>query len=347
MRGAEPDASSRHPIRELSLGVATYLIRCAETGREQQARLGKLRNDLARVIAERLPDARIETAPGRVVVEAGEAVEDLLAALPGVSSVSHCTRVPFDELERVIVELARNHRVGPSTSIAIRIRRGGVKAGASARERRADLVRRLAHAITAATGACIDLTRPDLEIGIELRGDDAFVFDRIVHGIDRIGPTTPPAAGAPRFVADQMLGRLAARLRLLGYDTLTVFDIADSEVTRLAAAEGRILLTRDGPLARTRAVPVHFVRATAPREQLAEVLAALQLSPDPARQFTRCTRCNTCLEAVEEAVVRDRLPAGVCARDQLILRCPGCDQLYWRGSHVDRILAELTSTNVR
>jgi uncharacterized protein len=316
--------------------VATYLIRCAETGREQQARLGKLRNDLARVIAERLPGARIETAPGRVIVEADEAAEDVLAALPGVSSVSPCTRVPFDQLERATVELARSH---PAAAIAIRIRRGGEKAGASARERRPDLVRRLAEAITTATGARIDLTRPELEIGIELRGDDAFVFDRSVHGIDRIGPMTPAAAGEPRFVADQMLGRLAARLRLLGYDTLTVFDIADSEVTRLAAAEGRILLTRDGPLAQTRAVPVHFVQATAPPEQLAEVLAVLQLSPDPARQFTRCTRCNTCLEAVEEAAVRDRLPES--ARGRAILRCPGCDQLYWRGSHVDRVLAEL------
>jgi uncharacterized protein len=321
--------------------VATYLIRCAETGREQQARLGKLRNDLARVIAERLPGARIETAPGRVVVEAGEDAEDVLAALPGVSSVSPSTRVPFDELERAIVELAREHRAATGTTFAIRIRRGGEQAGASARERRPDIARRLADAITAATGARVDLTRPDLEIGIELRGDDAFVFDRIVHGIDRIGPTAPPSAGEPRFVADQMLGRLAARLRLLGYDTLTVFDIADSEVTRLAAAEGRILLTRDGPLAQTRAVPVHFVRATTPREQLAEVLAALQLSPDPARQFTRCTRCNTRLEPVDESVVRDRLPEGVRAREQAILRCPGCDQLYWRGSHVDRILAEL------
>jgi hypothetical protein len=68
---------------------------------------------------------------------------------------------------------------------------------------------------------------------------------------------------------------------------------------------------------------------------------ALQLSPDPARQFTRCTRCNTRLETVEEAVVRDRLPEGVRDRGQVILHCPSCDQLYWRGSHVDRILAEL------
>lgn len=322
--------------------MATYLIRCAETGREQQARLGKLRNDLARVIAERLPGARIETAPGRVVVEVSdESAEDVLASLPGVGSVSPTTRVPFDALEPAVVALARAHGASPATTLAIRIRRGGEKSGASARERRPDLVRRLADAITSATGARVDLTRPDLEIGIELRGDEAFLFDRIVQGIDRVGPTRPAAAGEPRFVADQMLGRLAARLRLLGYDTLTVFDIADSEVTRLAAAEGRILLTRDGPLAQTRAVPVHFVQATAPREQIAEVLAALQLSPDPALQFTRCTRCNARLESVSQTEVRDRLPEAVRASGQAILRCPGCDQLYWRGSHVDRVLAEL------
>ena len=87
--------------------------------------------------------------------------------------------------------------------------------------------------------------------------------------------------------------------------------------------------------------PRHFVQATAPPEQLTEVLAALQLSPDPARRFTRCSRCNTRLETVEETLVRDRLPEGVRAREQVILRCPDCDQLYWRGSHTDRILGEL------
>ncbi len=37
--------------------MATYLVRCAEIGREQQVRYGKLRRDLAAVIAERIADA--------------------------------------------------------------------------------------------------------------------------------------------------------------------------------------------------------------------------------------------------------------------------------------------------
>jgi uncharacterized protein with PIN domain len=139
-----------------------------------------------------------------------------------------------------------------------------------------------------------------------------------------------------------MLGRLAARLRLLGYDTLTVYDLADSEVTRLAA--GRILLTRDAALARTQAVPVHFVVATSPREQLTEVIAALGLTPDPSRLFTRCTLCNTPVEPAAEDDVD--VPPGVRGRHLAFFRCPACGQVYWHGSHVERILDDLAASGV-
>ena len=316
------------------------MIRCAETGREQQARFGKLRRDLASVIAERLPGAHVEMAPGRVIVDTHDDAAELLAALPGVGTVSPCERVAFGELEAAAVALARRS-VRAAGTFAVRVRRGGEKTGASAHERRPEITRRLADAIVVATHARIDLTSPDVEIGVELRGDEAFIFDRIVDGIDRTGPAAPRSAGDARFLADQMLGRLAARLRLLGYDTLTVFDIADSEVTRLAAAEGRILLTRDGPLAQTRAVPVYRVDATDPREQLTEVVDAFSLAPDPARYFTRCALCNTPVESVDEAAVRDRLPSAVRDRGLELFRCAPCDRLYWRGTHVERILDEL------
>jgi len=224
--------------------------------------------------------------------------------------------------------------------------RGGDRSGLIAGERTPDLARQLGDAVAVATGARVDLTHPDVVIGVELRGDEAFVFDRVIDGIDRAGPPSPCAPGEPRFVADQMLGRLAARLRLLGYDTLTVFDLADSEVTRLAAAGGRILLTRDGALARTRAVPVHFVAATEPRAQLAEVLAALALTPDPARCFSRCTLCNALVEAVAEADVLDRLPPRIRGRALTFFRCPGCAHVYWNGSHVTRIVADLRAAGI-
>ena len=323
--------------------METYLIRCAEIGRELQVRHGKLRRDLASVVGDRLPDASVELAPGRLIVQSDRPnAAEVLASLPGVGSVSPCRRVGFADLVKTVVEMARA-LIEPGASFAIRVRRGGERGGAAANERTPDIARRLADAIAHATGARSDLTRPDVEIGVDLRGDEAFVFDRVIHGVDRTGPTVPRADGEARFVADQMLGRLAARLRLLGYDTLTVYDLADSEVTRLAAAEGRILLTRDTALSRTRAVPVHRVVATTPRAQLTEVLTALSLTPDPSRYFTRCTLCNEPVEPVTEAMVHGRLPPGVRGRDLTFFRCPSCDQLYWRGSHVERILADLTA----
>jgi uncharacterized protein with PIN domain/tRNA(Ser,Leu) C12 N-acetylase TAN1 len=324
------------------VATKTYLIRCAETGREQQARLGKLRRDLEAVIRAHQPDARIETAPGRVFVTAEGDIDEVLAALPGVATVSPCVRVAFAELERVVLDLVSS-RLESTNTFAVRVRRGGGRSGASADESTPAIARRLANGIAHRTGARTDLESPDLSIGVELRGDEAFVFDTIIDGVDRAGPTTPPAHGEPRFVVDQMLGRLAARLRLLGYDAITVFDIADSEVTRLAVADGRILLTRDHLLSQTRAVHVHYVVARDTREQLIEVVRALGLSPDVSKCFTRCTLCNAMLARVDETTVADRVPPGVRDRGISFVQCTSCSQVYWRGSHVDRILAELSS----
>lgn len=322
--------------------MRTFLIRCAETGREQQARLGKLRRDLETVIRTQLPGARIETAPGRVFVDADGDAGDLLAALPGVATVSPCVRVSYTNLECAVLDLARK-RIHADGTFAVRVRRGGGRSGASATEATPAIARRLANAVVARTGARTDLEHPGVSIGVELRGDDAFVFATIIDGVDRAGPTPPPATGEPRFVVDQMLGRLAARLRLLGYDAITVFDIADSQVTRLAVADRRILLTRDHLLSKTRAVHVHYVVARETREQLIEVVRALRLSPDAAKFFTRCTLCNALLVRVDEPDIRARVPPGVLDRGISFVQCTGCAQVYWRGSHVDRILAELST----
>src|SRR5580658_184832 len=53
-----------------------------------------------------------------------------------------------------------------------------------------------------------------------------------------------------RWWADEMLGRLARYLRMVGLDTAYVPGLTDDEVVRRAGAEGRTLLTRDRQLAR-------------------------------------------------------------------------------------------------
>ena len=49
----------------------------------------------------------------------------------------------------------------------------------------------------------------------------------------------------PRFIVDAMLGKLVTWLRLLGYDTVYAKDWPDGRILETAAAESRILVTRD------------------------------------------------------------------------------------------------------
>jgi uncharacterized protein with PIN domain len=140
----------------------------------------------------------------------------------------------------------------------------------------------------------------------------------------------------PRFVVDCNLGRLARYLRLLGLDCLYQNDFSDAEVARIAAHQGRIVLTRDRRLL-LRKIITHglFVREHKPRRQVQEVLARLDLYRQLA-PFTRCTHCNALLRPVEKAHIEHRLEPRTRQYYFEFRQCPDCERLYWQGSHHDR-----------
>jgi len=137
----------------------------------------------------------------------------------------------------------------------------------------------------------------------------------------------------PRFAADAHLGRLARDLRLLGFDTVFANDLGDDALARCAAAQGRILLTRDRQLLMRREV-THgcYLRAARPEEQLAYLVRRLQLC-GLIRPFARCTACNTPVESVRAEAVAAALPPGVRRLHERFWRCAGCGRVYWQGSH--------------
>ena len=80
-----------------------------------------------------------------------------------------------------------------------------------------------------------------------------------------------------RFVLDGHLGRLAAYLRMLGFDTWYQNHVDDAVLAEISKDEQRILLTRDqGLLKRSAVTHGYWVRATAPREQLREIMSAFR-----------------------------------------------------------------------
>ena len=149
------------------------------------------------------------------------------------------------------------------------------------------------------------------------------------------------------FIADGHLGKLVRDLRLLGIDAAYDRDAEDRELIVLATAENRALLTRDRRLLMHSAVRNgYYLRSQNPLEQSVEVLRRFNLG-DAFAPFTRCLRCNAPLEPAEKENVLGQLePLTKIYYDQF-RRCAGCGQVYWSGSHFEKLQKRIETIRAR
>src|SRR5260221_10955351 len=148
------------------------------------------------------------------------------------------------------------------------------------------------------------------------------------------------ASVKPRFLADCNVGRLARWLRALGYDASYHPRIGDAELVREAAAESRVLLTRDRDLTKRRVIQTGVVRAILIRDdevtaQLRQVFKELGLELKEA--LTRCIECNAELQSRVASTVAERVPPYVRQTQSRYSECPGCGRIYWAGTHWQRM----------
>jgi uncharacterized protein with PIN domain len=145
----------------------------------------------------------------------------------------------------------------------------------------------------------------------------------------------------PSFVLDGHLGKLCSYLRLFGFDALYRNDFNDDELAEISATEERILLTRDrGLLKRDQVKYGYCVRSKSPRHQVVEILQRFDLV-EKVRPFTRCAKCNGLLHPVSKGDVCDRLEPKTKQYYDEFQVCERCDQVYWRGSHFERLEGQL------
>ncbi len=141
-----------------------------------------------------------------------------------------------------------------------------------------------------------------------------------------------------RFMADEMLGKLAKWLRTIGYDTVYYTGGGDSALVQRALAEGRVILTKDSYLVKRKlARKTLFIRSNNPREQLKQVVEELGLDVQ-SRLFTRCLMCNRELDDVKKESVQDKVPVYTYLTQDRFYQCPGCGRVYWPGTHRDNML---------
>ena len=154
----------------------------------------------------------------------------------------------------------------------------------------------------------------------------------------------PPPLPEARFVLDTHLGRLAAYLRMLGFDALYQNDYRDEVLADISRREDRILLTRDrGLLKRSEVRRGYLIRSNAPQDQAVEVLRRYRLSGAVA-PLTRCLHCNGRLRPVDKAEVADRLPPRTREFYHEFATCSSCGRVYWPGSHYRRMRGLIEET---
>ena len=138
-----------------------------------------------------------------------------------------------------------------------------------------------------------------------------------------------------------MLGKLAKKLRLLGYDSLYSSNMDDDKIIQLAKNENRILLTKDVPLCH--------------KAKKQQILAVQITSDDEIEQFleinekaifgkctvgggsSRCPVCNGELQHIEKNDVSEKVPTGVFENMKDFWKCTKCEKIYWEGTHIKNL----------
>jgi uncharacterized protein with PIN domain len=136
-----------------------------------------------------------------------------------------------------------------------------------------------------------------------------------------------------KFIADAMLGKLAKRMRLFGFDVLYDPAFDDNAIIRLALEQNRVILTRDTGLAsRPLAQNPILIKNDLVDEQLKQVLDAFTMPDNDA--FTRCSVCNEQLSELNKQEARNLVPDHIISTVNVFWRCGKCGRVYWKGSHV-------------
>lgn len=147
-----------------------------------------------------------------------------------------------------------------------------------------------------------------------------------------------------------MLGNIASKLRIFGYDTEFFLDATDDYIIEKGVSENRIILTRDKELyCRVVKKKLHGILVSSDNEHddLVDILSKcgidhIDLVPNIN---TRCTKCNGELVSTDKSLEKSEIPEKVYSNIQLIYKCNACSKIYWSGTHINSINLLLVDIN--
>ena len=143
------------------------------------------------------------------------------------------------------------------------------------------------------------------------------------------------------FLVDAMLGNIAKKLRILGFDSEYFSDIDDSELIQKAKNEQRVIISRDHELisrAKNNGIQSIYISTENEIKQFLEILQNVPLEFDKITGDTaRCTKCNSRTSPVKKSEIENKVPQGILDYNDKFWKCENCGQIYWEGTHIKNL----------
>lgn len=143
------------------------------------------------------------------------------------------------------------------------------------------------------------------------------------------------------FFVDAMLGNIAKKLRLLGFDSEYFSDIEDLELLEKSKNENRTIISKDQKLikrAEKIGIPSIYISKDDEIEQFREILEKTNLELNKiSGDGARCPKCNFRTSKIKKSEIFNDIPEKILTYHDKFWKCDGCNQIYWEGTHIKNL----------
>lgn len=145
-----------------------------------------------------------------------------------------------------------------------------------------------------------------------------------------------------------MLGTIAKKMRILGFDSKYSAAIDDEDLILLAKKESRTIITKDHQVAdnaKKHDILTVDITTHTEKAQLIEIAKKIgfkkyEFNPSSAR----CPMCNGILHGTEKHQIIDKVPIKIAQNVKEFWVCESCKHIYWEGTHIrnlKKLIAEI------
>lgn len=146
-----------------------------------------------------------------------------------------------------------------------------------------------------------------------------------------------------------MLGSVARKLRMLGFDTLYLKDISDDDLLDIGTSQHRLIITCDKELFR-RTIKIKanqvLLQGSDDVENLVNILSKYGIYSVKFHPVnSRCSACNGTMKPIKPKDTDNLVPTKVLKQHKVFYVCKECGKIYWEGSHITSFRLMLKKVN--